>query len=517
MSAAFGQLVDAVLGGLPLPEVAAERALGAGTPSERRRERDRLLRDAARRLPGPEWRQAGSLHAWARRLQRLPRPVAPGLEDVPELVAAALALGGGRVPSRRTIFRALCVTDSATGDLSVGPVGASREGGNMSIDFMQDEREKFIRGACASLFQRAGLTDMLRAAQKTVRLASQLADVATDPGEFRGASLVDLARHALTLNGVKTRGLNADALVKEALLARAGMNTTSDFAVLLETAARKVFLGAYATAPTTWPSWCGRVSLRDFRPTGFFRRGSIGSLDSLTEAGEVKHKSIPDGQKATLAAGTKGNIIGITRKALVNDDLGAFADLIPALAEAAAFSVEDDAAALVLANSGLGPTQADGQPLFHANRANIGTAGAMSVATWGGAAAVMAKQKDVSGVRTLGLQPAVWLGPVDLRLSAKTLTANATDPAAPVSGAANPVQGLVRDVVGAPWLSGTRHYFLADPAIFPAFGVGFIDGNEAPVIETGHPFDSDGVQFKVVFDYAVGVLDYRPAVTAPGA
>jgi HK97 family phage prohead protease len=389
-----------------------------------------------------------------------------------------------------------------------------------SFSMGEDQREKFIRGGVASIMQRAGLAPMIAAAKKSESMGEHLSDVATDPGEFRGMKLADLARAALERAGQSTRGLHGEQLVKRALQFRgdAGMNTTSDFATLLETAVNKSFLGAYAITPTTWRRWCAVKSVQDFRTSTFYRPGSFGVLDSVSEGGEVKHKNIPDGSKATLTPSTKGNIIGITRRAIVNDDLGVFRDLAAMLGQAAALTVESDAFALITVNSGLGPTQSDSQPLFHANRANIGATGAMSVTTWDSAASIMAVQKDVSGNNILGLTPSVWLGPAALRATAMTLNKNTSDPTVnKSSGVANPVQGMVQDVVATGRLTGTRHYFIADPSLAPVFAVGFIDGQEAPRIDSEQSFEYDGVQWRIILDYGVAVLDYRGAVTAAGA
>jgi hypothetical protein len=392
---------------------------------------------------------------------------------------------------------------------------------SLRIEAGDDAVDKFIRGACASIFHRSGQAKMIASAKRLPDFEDQFRDVALDPGEFRGAALTDLARAALELRRVSTRGLNGDALIKRALEYRGGMNTSSDFTVLLETAVSKVFLGAYAIAPITWRRWCGVKSVRDFRTATFYRPGSFGKLDKVSESGEIKHKNIPDGAKAGLTAATVGNIIGITRRAMVNDDLGAFRDLAAGLGEAAAYTVESDAFALVTANAGLGPTMADGQPLFHSNRANIGPAGAMSVTTWDGSAAVMAAQKDVSNNVVLDLAPVMWLGPRGLGLLAKKLNAVA-DPTANINSAVvNPVANMVRDVVATTQLPGaggtsTRHYFLADPALYPVFAVGFIDGQEVPQIDSGKQFGFDGLQIKVVLDYGTAVLDYRGAVASPG-
>jgi hypothetical protein len=386
----------------------------------------------------------------------------------------------------------------------------------------EDARDKFVRGASAWLIERSGHAETIIEARKVHRLAHHFTGMTTDPGEFRNMRMTDLARYALELRGRLSKGLHGEALIRAALQTRGdqGFNTTSDFAILLETAVNKIFLGQYALAPVTWPLWAGRKAVQDFRTSTFYRPGTFGVLDSLTEAGEIKHKNIPDGEKRTLTPGTKANIIGITRRALANDDLGAFQNLASGLGLAAALTVESDMFALITANSGLGISY-DANPLFHTSRSNIGPTGAMSAATLDGGRAVMAKQKDPSSNQFLALRPAVWLGPVELGGIAKQFNSSTTDPTDnKAQGVTNKVMNLFRDIVDSPYLSAqsaTRHYMLADPALYPVFAVGFIDGQEAPRIETEQSFGFDGVQMKVVLDYGTAVLDFRGAVTLAGA
>jgi len=376
------------------------------------------------------------------------------------------------------------------------------------IEMGESAREKFVDGACASIFQLAGHTDLMRAAQRHPAIGGQLASVPLDPGEFSGATLTDLARRSLDRQGVPTPGLKGEQIVERALTFRAGMQTSSDFTVLMETAVNRLFLGAYAMAPVTWRRFCGVKPVADFRPSGFYRAGSLGVLDTLTEAGAVRHKAVPEGEKATITAGTRGNIISLSRRAIANDDIGAFQNLAVQLGDAAAYSVEADVYAALGLNSGLGPTQTDAQPFFHANRANIGATGAMSATTWDSAAGIMAAQRDPSKNQLLELQPSVWLGPAALRTAANTINRNAGP---------NPSQGLLKDVVTTSQLTGTRHYFFADPVAYPTFAVGFIGGREAPIIDSRVAKFRDGLQLKVTFDYGVGALDARTAVTCAGA
>jgi HK97 family phage prohead protease len=385
----------------------------------------------------------------------------------------------------------------------------------------EDRRDKFIRGGVSAIVQRYGHSSLIASAKKVERFAHHFRDLDLGSNEFGGMKVYDLARAALEMAGQSTRSLHGDALVKRALNYRgdAGMNTTSDFAVLLETAVNKLFLGRYATTDVTWRRWCAVKAVQDFRTSTFYRPGSFSVLDTVTESGEVKHKNIPDGAKATLTPFTKGNIVGISRRSIVNDDMGIFRDMATGLGEAAAYSIETDAFALITANSGTGALAPDGTVLFHTNHGNIGATGAMSVATIDSARAKIKLQKDASGVMYLNAVPRIWLGPVELGGQARQNNAAQYDPSKSTF-VPNIVNGLFTDVIDVGQLSAssaTRHYLLADPSQFPVFAVGFIDGQEAPRIETDNSFEYDGVQMRVLLDYGTAVIDYRGAATCAGA
>jgi len=382
----------------------------------------------------------------------------------------------------------------------------------------EDEHDKWQRGAAAWIFAKAAVADTIAAARKLLPDHAAFRDVALDPGEFRGLTLVDLARESLDRRGVKTRGMSKIDIVGKALTHRSAYATTSDFAILLEAAMHKVLLAAYATTPDSWSRFCAVGSVSDFRVHNRYRLGSFGVLDGLNEHGEFKNKSIPDGEKATISASTKGNIIGLSRQAIINDDMGAFNSLAARFGRAARLSIEVDVFALLALNGGLGPTQSDGQPLFHANRSNVGTASALAVDAIDADRVVMATQRDPSGNEILDLRPSVLLVPIGLGGQAKVINDAQFDPS--VSNkfqVPNKVRGLFADIVDSPRLSGTRRYLLADPAVAPVLEVAFLEGQREPYMESQDGWRVDGTEWKVRLDYGVAAVDYRGAVTNAGA
>jgi hypothetical protein len=406
--------------------------------------------------------------------------------------------------------RSLVLDELVTRDATIVTRGAG------GVRFGEDARDKWMRGAEHWLIVKAGMADVVARATKV--------DVATiDPGEFRGLSLVELARETLTRAGRQIRGRDKMALVAEAFTVREGAITqsTSDFAILLENVMHKVLQAAYAIQPDTWRRFCATSTVSDFRAHARYRMGSFGSLDALLESGEFKNKAITDAEKATITATTKGNIINVSRQMIVNDDMNAFSRLLSMLGRAAALSVEVDVYALLAQNSGDGPLLSDGIALFHATShgGNKTTGAAITAAALDLDRVQMAKQTDKDGNDYLDLRPAVLVVPVGLGGQARVINQSQYDPDTVANKSQmkpNIVVGLFRDVVDTPRISGTRRYLFADPSIAAVLEVAFLEGQDAPVLETQDGWRVDGAEMKVRFDYGVAAVDFRGAITNAG-
>lgn len=385
-------------------------------------------------------------------------------------------------------------------ELGKGSEPANPQNAAPRVEKTQDEADKRIAAVSDALLVRAGVQ-----VDAKVRASMQ-------GNPFRGAKLLDLARASLERAGVKTQGMTQMEVV-----AAAFTQGTSDFPVLLENAMHKALQASYATAALTWNRFCATGSVSDFRAHNRYRLGSFGSLDALNELGEYVNKSIPDGEKGSITASTKGNIINLSRTAIINDDLGAFVGLAGMLGRAAGRTVEADVYALLALNSGAGPTMGDGKALFHADHGNITTSATITMAALDLDRVAMASQKDVSGNDYLDLRPAVLLVPIGLGGTARSINEAQYDPdTANKLQKPNIVNGLFRDIVDTPRLSGNRRYLFADPSEAPVIEVAFLDGEQAPYIELQNGFDVDGARYKVRLDYGVAAVDYRGAVTNAG-
>lgn len=366
---------------------------------------------------------------------------------------------------------------------------------SVRVEVGKSGAERFRDDAVESLLARAGI------------------GATSSANPMRGQRLDAMARKALELINVNVGGMTPMQIVGAAFT-----QTTSDFPVLLETAMHKVLQNAYSTQMDTWSHFCATGSVSDFRAHNRYRVGSFGNLDSVSEAGEFVNKAIPDGEKASITAGTKGNIINLTRTAIINDDLGQFVNLAASFGRAARRTIEADVYALLAENSGLGPTMSDGATLFHATHGNIGTGAALSVASIEADRVKMASQTDVSGNDYLDLRPEVLLVPLSLGGTARVINDAQYDPdTANKLQRPNMVRGLFSDIIDSPRLTGTRCYMLASPLLAPVIEVAFLNGDQAPFLDTENAFTVDGVRWKVRLDYGVAAIDYRGAVTNAGA
>lgn len=433
-----------------------------------------------------------------------------------ELADKLVADGTSVDKARALVLDALAARSDNDGTSQVASGAPERE----RISAGEDARDKRKRGMSAWLYERSGKMDLLQQAGEHKKFGRSFKALETDGGEFRGMSLLDMARFTLEANGQSVRGLDRLQLVQRAIDFRSGgMQSTSDFSVLFENVMHKLLLAAYATADDTWRLFCGTDTVPDFRDSPRYRLGSFGVADDLNENGEFKTKAFPDGTKLVINTGTKGNIIAVTRQAIINDDMGALANMAVAFGRSFGLSIEVGVYALLTANSGLGPTLADSNPFFHSSRANVNATGsALGVDGLEADRVVLGSQKDPSNNEVLNLRPDVLLVPLGLGGSARVLNRMEFDDTSNKFQKPNKVRGLFREIVDTARLTGTRRYLFTNPASVPAIKVVFLEGQgEAPVMEAERGFEVDGMRWKARLDVKPQMFDPKGAVTNAGA
>lgn len=317
---------------------------------------------------------------------------------------------------------------------------------------------------------------------------------------FAGLSLPELAREHLRALNIDVRGQGRSWLVNEALNARGlgGLHSTSDFANVLSDAVGRVLRRAYDAAPSGLKPVARRVELDDFRARTFVGMSGFSALEKVNEHGEFKRGTLKDtGESVRLQ--TFGRVFGITRQAVINDDLSAFAEMPRRLGVAASQFEADQLASLLVAN----PLMSDGKAVFHADHANLASsAAALSKDALSAARKAMRAQKDDAG-QLIGVAPA-WLvvGPELETLAEELMTAitpNDTDA----------VQPIRLKIAVEPRLTGFQWYVAADPATIDGLVYAHLASEPGPQVAHRAGFDVDGVEMRVRLDFGCSFIEHR--------
>jgi hypothetical protein len=310
---------------------------------------------------------------------------------------------------------------------------------------------------------------------------------------------VDMAKELLTLRGESTMALSPASLVTRAL------HTTSDFPIILGDTVGRVLRDAYQAAPSGIRRLGRQTTARDFRAVNKIMLGEAPLLEKLNEHGEIKAGTMAEAREAYKVE-TWARKIGITRQVLVNDDLGAFADLARRMGQAAAETEARILVTLLEAGSGNGPTMSDGKTLFHADHGNkAGTGAVISDATLSAARFALRTQKGIED-RTIRVTPRNLLVPPALETTAEKWLASI----APATAAdVNPFSGSLSLVVEPRLSAATRWYVTADPGEIDGLEFAYLSGAEGPQVESRSGWDVDGVEIRVILDFGAGFIDHR--------
>ncbi|MDP3961299.1 MAG: Mu-like prophage major head subunit gpT family protein [Pseudorhodobacter sp.] len=324
---------------------------------------------------------------------------------------------------------------------------------------------------------------------------------------FMALGLHDLARDALATAGIAVRSLGAEELLTRA------MHTTSDFPQMLTGAGNRVLANAYQAAQSPLKSLARQRTASDFRALSILKLGEFAGLQKVTEAGEIKAMTTGEA-KESYALETFGGTFALSRKALINDDLGAFARWGEMMGRAAAETEAAQLLGLLSANGGAGVTLDDGAPLFHADHGNLAASGAaLSEATLSAARLAMRTQKGLDGATPVNVVPKYLLVGPALETTAEKLLATIS---ATTTNDVNPFGGRLSLLV-EPRIVGNGWYVFGDPATAPVLEFSYLSSAPGPQLSSRDGWEVLGREFRVVLDFGCGAVDHRGAYRNAGA
>lgn len=339
------------------------------------------------------------------------------------------------------------------------------------------------------------------AAQDAVLMAVGIpvADAAPGANELRGHSLVELARESLQREGLQANfGDNME-------LARQAINSTSTFPAIMSNLANKSVMTGFNEAETTYQLWAGKGSNRDFKEATRVALSEAGDLELVPEGSQFKAMTFKEASARTKVA-TYGKLFSLTRQAIINDDLGMFSAIATRFGSAAKRLVNKMVYAQLTGNVEM----EDGVTLFNSKHGNVATTGeALSVKAIAKAVTAMRRQKGIQGTATLNITPKYLIVPPELEMVAYQLMNSTADVAGVNSGVVNPYKGRFIVIADAEITDPDAWYLVADATQHDTIETTFLNGVEAPRLETRQGFDVDGIEYKVALDVGVRALDFR--------
>jgi len=272
----------------------------------------------------------------------------------------------------------------------------------------------------------------------------------------------------------------------------------------------------------------------DFRTQERVRTGYLGDLSSLSEDQPYTEISTITDEQATYNVGTFGNTLTITRRAIINDDIGLMKRNVSLLGRAAARTLAQQIWNQLINNVTYGP---DGLTVFHANHNNLGTQLMDNVAdAIVGVEAMkqaMYLQTEKDSGKVLALQLKFLAVPIQLQSNALQLnnsefTVNAANVRADnpyyhyfggrgyMSSSDTEGGGVPAGILTIPLITDAVEYFgFANPDEVDTIEVGFLQGRQAPEFFladnplVGSMFTQDRIVYKVRFEFGTTVLDFR--------
>ena len=361
-------------------------------------------------------------------------------------------------------------------------------GTGVGVTVTKDEMDKFRAAATDAILLKGGIS------------VEKPAEGAT---ELRSASLVDFARQCLIRAGMTAE---ANSMNKEALV-RAALTPSAQFSGILDNTVNKSMQTAYTAQATTYQFWTSVGSNPDFKATSRYQISEGGDLLKINENGEFVDDKMTDSGISTQLV-TYGRKFGLSRQAIINDDLSYITKMPQAYARAAKRGINKAVYAILNDNSVI----YDGKALFHADHTNalLSAGAAPSVVEIDKLQQKMMKQTNLRGKEKLNIRPKFIIVPVELDVTTRQLTTSVNDPANATGVLVpNPFNGRF-EVISDAELTGAKKWFMAaDPNAIDTIEVTYLNGSDMPTLESQVAWDTLGMEWRIYIDYGINVIDYR--------
>jgi len=333
---------------------------------------------------------------------------------------------------------------------------------------------------------------------------------------WTGIPLTGIVRDLACAGGVDVRARSFDDLARIGLglvqperVRGDGFLVATDFPAALLQVVRATLTAGYQGAPRTFLGWVARTTVPDFRVMNRVSLGTAPKLLAVPEHAEYQRGKI-DGHVETLQLGTWGRVLAVTRQAIVNDDLSAFARLPQQFGYAAA-QLEGDLIYSILTSN---PAMSDGNALFSAAHKNLASPAGIDLNSMGAARQLMRTQTSTDG-QLLNIEPRYLIVGPFLETVALQFTSSTVVPTAPTGVIPQYFKSL--EVVCDPRITDTSWYLAASPLQIDTVELARLAGTPEEPEVLGQPaWNIDGFEFKGRIDRAAAAVDWKGLVKTPG-
>ncbi len=323
--------------------------------------------------------------------------------------------------------------------------------------------------------------------------------------EYRGSTLLDMARDSLDLAGISHRGMSKSEIAVRAF------HSTSDFPLLMASIQRVTLKAAYGEEVQTWRPLAEQRNLPDFRQMKEIEVGGQMLPEEIKEGGEYKTGTVQE-QEGSWLLSEYGKKLVIGRRLIINDNLGYITRIVQVLARGVATFEANQMWGLITGNA---KCMSDGVALFHASHNNTGS-GVIGEAAISAARQAMRNQKDFTGKNPLYVVPQYILLPTTLETAFDkfntTIIPNQTSNVNIFSGKLTPIVEPRLDAS-----STTQYYITGNYAGVTKLIFGYLEGEAGPTIESEIKRDPDGIVTYLRHDWGCAVGQHQAFFRSTGA
>lgn len=331
---------------------------------------------------------------------------------------------------------------------------------------------------------------------------TKAADIADK--KFRGQmglkQLYTECAHAGGWNGYLNNGNLGEAVSA----IKAGFSTVN-LPGILSNAINKRIKAGWDYAEDSWRKIADITSVSDYKQFSTYVLNSKGDYEEVANGG-----TIPTGELAETGYNNQlkryGLMFSIDEMDIINDDMNAINQRAFQFGRKASLKLNKVFWTLF---------QADTDFFKAANNNIITAAGALSADSLAKLVKAFRKQTDGNG-DILGYEPKILLVPAALEVEAQKLYFDAEIRDTTASKqylTGNPWRNKFVPVASAYLTSDDDYYLLADPTIAATMQVAFLNGQQAPVVESNPTnFDTFGISYRGKFSFGVAHMDTKAGI-----